>query len=227
MAGRVKYEVNESQGEELNLPCTQCSGAPSHKVVSSYDEKGSDGDQEYSVDWNTKYQIVQCQGCKTISFRQASTNSEDYHQVGPGEYDYAVSEKLFPSRSAGRKGLGESTHYLPQTVERIYDETLTALANQCPVLSGIGLRALLETVCKEKNAGGGNLFNQIDSLKNSNILTPASAAILHKIRTLGNEAAHEVKPHTGRQLGLAMEIIEHLLKESYILPKQVAAEFNE
>lgn len=228
MARKITYAVNGSLERELNLPCLKCAGKPSHKVVASFDESGSDsefhGDTFY---WNDHYQVVQCQGCKSISFRQASTNSEDHYQIGEDEWEYGESEKLFPSRLDGRTGLGNDTRYLPNNVARIYDETLTALANQCPVLSGIGLRALLETVCKEKNAVGGDLFKKIDSLLAASVLTPASAAILHKIRALGNAAAHEVKPHSDKQLGLAMDIIEHLLKEAYILPKQVESEFED
>ena len=117
--------------------------------------------------------------------------------------------------------------YLPANIRRIYDETLMALSNQAPVLAGIGLRALLDTVCKEKNATGNDLLKKIDSLVGTGILNPASAAILHKIRTLGNAAAHEVKPHNDKQLALAMDIVEHLLKDVYILPKQVESEFDD
>jgi hypothetical protein len=228
MSKNIKYDVNNSQGREVNLPCVTCAGKPSHKVMASFDENGTE--KEYhreTFHWTVNYQVVQCQGCKSISFRQVSTNSEDHYQIGEDEWEYGESEKLFPSRLAGRKGLGNDTRCLPPNVCRIYDETLSALANQCPVLSGIGLRALLETICKEKNASGGDLLKKIDSLVTTNVLTPASAAILHKIRTLGNAAAHEVKPHSDKQLSLAMDIIEHLLKEAYILPKQVESEFDE
>lgn len=67
---------------------------------------------------------------------------------------------------------------------------------------------------------------KIDSLVSASVLTPASA-ILHKIRTLGNQAAHEVKPHSDRQLSLAMNIVEHLLKDVYVLPKQAESEFGD
>ena len=90
----------------------------------------------------------------------------------------------------------------------------------------MGLRALVETVCKEKEAVGGDLFKKIDSLVEKRVLTPVGATILHKIRTVGNAAAHEVKPHSERQLSLALDIVEHLLKDVFILPKQVEAEFE-
>jgi hypothetical protein len=67
----------------------------------------------------------------------------------------------------------------------------------------------------------------MDDLTTKSVLTPAGAEILHKIRTLGNAAAHEVKPHSEKQLGLAMDVVEHLLTDVYILPRRVAAEFGD
>lgn len=86
---------------------------------------------------------------------------------------------------------------------------------------------MIETVCKENNAEGRNLLLRIDDLVAKNILTPAGSTILHKIRTLGNDSAHEVKPHSEKQLGLAMDVAEHLLTDVYILPKKVQAEFKD
>lgn len=226
MGSTIKYHDNKTKGEEHSLPCIKCLGKTTHKALASADIRGDSGDSDYQ--WSVDHQIVQCLGCKSISFRQASSNSESYYPVDDeGNYDYEVEESLYPSRIEGRKGLGYDTHYLPANVRRVYDETLLALSNQAPVLAGIGLRALLETVCKEKKATGRDLLNKIDSLVGTGILTPVSAAILHKIRTLGNAAAHEVKPHSDKQLALAMDVVEHLLKDVYILPKQVESEFKD
>lgn len=224
----IKYEKDSTADEEHKISCTKCSGKTAHKVVSSYDLRGEYNDGQHSMQWAVDHQIIQCLGCKTISFRKASSNSEDWIQTSyDGDGDYVVDENIYPSRVDGVKGLGDDTYYLPTNVRRVYDETLNALSNQLPVLAGIGLRALLETVCKEKNATGHDLLKKIDSLVTASVLTPASAAILHKIRTLGNNAAHEVKPHSDRQLSLAMNIVEHLLKEVYILPKEVESEFGD
>jgi hypothetical protein len=50
------------------------------------------------------------------------------------------------------------------------------------------------------------------------VLTANGAATLHKVRTLGNKSAHEVEPHTSEQLGVAMDVCEHLLQDVYIIP---------
>ncbi len=227
MPNTVEYHINKTQGQELSIPCVKCSGRTAHKVLASVDVRGEDGDANYSFNWATDHQVIQCLGCKSVSFRVESSNSEDCYPIDDcGNFEYAVDEKLYPPRLEGIKGLGAETHFLPANVRRIYDETLMALSNQAPVLVGIGLRALLETVSKEKMATGRDLLKKIDDLVEKGILTPASAAILHKIRALGNAAAHEVKPHSDRQLGLAMNIVEHMLKDVYILPKMVEFEFE-
>jgi hypothetical protein len=215
--------VNETQGAEEKVPCSKCDGKTYHKVLVSVDRSG--GDDE--INWEFHYQVIQCQGCKTISFRRASSNSEDYNQVGPDEFESVVYEDIYPSRVEGRKGLEDKVRYLPSKVQNIYTETLQALNSKSPILAGIGLRALVETVCQEKSAEGSNLVKKIDDLTEKKILTPTGAQFLHKIRTLGNTAAHEVKPHNEKQLGLALDVIEHLLTDVYILPKQVEAEMND
>jgi hypothetical protein len=217
--------LNKSQNNEVQVPCLQCTGSTAHEVVVSLDQSGHDSSCD--VNWQQSYQIIRCKGCKFISFRDANTNSEDYVQIGHDEWEYAISEILYPSRIEGRRDLGDAVRFLPPDTQRVYRETLKALGNSSPVLAGIGLRALMETVCKERQAAGANLFKQIDDLANQQVLTPAGANILHKIRTLGNAAAHEVKPHTEKQLGLALDILENLLKNVYILPILAAAEFDD
>lgn len=223
----VSYQANKTQGHEHDLPCIKCSGKTSHKVLASAELRGSDVNGGYSFDWWTDYQVVQCQGCRSISFRQASSNSESHFQVGPDDWEYDVAEKLYPRRIEGMKALGDDEAYLPSKVKQIYSEAVDALASQSLILAGIGLRALLEAVCKDRNAQGSNLYKQIDDLVEQRVLTPGSAQVLHKIRALGNAAAHEVKPHSEKQLALAMGIIEHLLKDVYILPKHAELGFPE
>lgn len=217
----MKYKVNTEHKIEPEVVCVKCAGKTSHKILASVDENGSEGD----FDWHSGHQIIQCQGCKSLSYRIVSSNSEEYFYDEHGDCHHIETEKLYPPRLEGRRSLGDQTIYLPQEVRQIYDETSIALAVHAPVLAAVGLRSLVEQVCKEKEAVDGDLFTRIENLVETRVLTPASAAILHKIRTLGNAAAHEVKPHTERQLSLAMDIVEHLLKDVYILPKQAEDEF--
>jgi hypothetical protein len=116
----------------------------------------------------------------------------------------------------------EHVALLPHNIHMVYEETRAALAADQPILAGIGIRAIIETVCKDQSAAGNNLMQNIDDLVTKGVVTPAGAEILHSLRFIGNEAAHEVKVHSQRDLLIALDVAEYLLKGTYILPKLAA-----
>lgn len=216
MSDTESLTVNKTQNSEYRLPCGKCLGATRHKVLQSVDIEGEM--EEGTYQYGDNYQIVQCLGCESISFRKCHSDSEDcFFDEETEEFEYIETVELYPSRVVGRHKLRQ-VHFLPFAVSRIYSETHSALCNKQPILAGIGIRALVETVCKEKVATGSNLEQKIDDLVGKGVLTTSAAETLHSMRILGNEAAHEVKPHSDETLGLAMDVVEHMLNDVYILP---------
>lgn len=124
---------------------------------------------------------------------------------------------LYPSRTEGRRPLPDC-YILPNKLEEIYRETVGALNGNQPVLAGMGIRAIIEAVCRDRNASGEDLFEKINDLLAQGVLTKDGSDILHRLRVLGNNAAHEIKAHSATELTLAMDVAEHLLQAVYILP---------
>jgi Domain of unknown function (DUF4145) len=213
----VNREINKTIDKVIDVPCNECDRVNKHRILASVSVDGEDWYGENSVQYWDEYQIILCQGCETTSFRISSTNSEDWDFVDADKVVYNKTINLYPSRDVGRNPIKDS-HLLPSNVQRIYEESIKAMNNEQPVLAGIGIRALVETICKDKQAEGYGLDKKIDNLVTKGVLTAEGATILHKIRTLGNNAAHEVKPHTADQLGLALDVCEHLLQGVYLLP---------
>ncbi len=211
--------INKSQDEECRIPCRNCHVETRHRVLQSVDISGREYSRgELYFAYDDSYQIVQCQGCDDISFRQVHFNSEDFeHDPETDEVVSAATINVYPNRVSGRHKLRQA-HFLPFEVSRIYSETHAALCSKQPILAGIGIRALVEAVCQLEEAEGSNLEKKIDSLMTRGILTKAEAEHLHSMRILGNTAAHEVKPHSEIMLSLAMDVVEHLLTTVYILP---------
>lgn len=226
MGSTKELKINYTKGRKISVSCGVCKRATNHLVLASADIRGSD-DWEHgqSVDWGVDHQVVQCLGCDTISFRKSSHSSEDYIQVSHDEWELDELIELFPNRNDGRIAL-KDVELLPTDVERIYLETLKAINGTQPVLAGIGVRALIETISKERKANGKDLLGKINDLVTQGMLTKDGADILHKLRVLGNDAAHEVKPHSADQLSLALDVVEHLLQGVYILPHHAKQKFK-
>jgi hypothetical protein len=218
----IQIENGKKTNQDIDVTCGVCKRTTKHLILRDIYLTGREetGQEEYYY-WNDDYQIIQCKGCETVSFRKTHTNSEDLDSQG----DSSVHIDIYPNPQEGRNPL-QDTHLLPSNLFRIYKETLCSLNSGLAVLTGIGIRAIVETVCKDKQANGTDLFHKINDLVNQGVLTRDGADILHKLRTLGNDAAHEVKPHDKVQLGLALDVIDHLLLGVYILPYHAKAKFK-
>ena len=212
--------TNVEEGKEYKIPCIDCDRPTFHHVVRSaeYALKFDDGD--FSILGWEEYQIVECKGCRTLTFRKANRNTENtYFDKHSGSEELSESVELFPSRQVGRAEI-EGAWQLPAPIQRIYAETLSALRATLPVLAGIGIRALVESVCNDCKAGGANLEQRIDGLVTQGRLTSEGAEILHGLRLMGNQAAHEVKPHKVSDLNAAFDVIEYVLNCVYLIPKK-------
>jgi hypothetical protein len=213
----VTQKIISPEKETIEAPCKECKRNNKHHVLTSVELNGDIESGDNSLQYDAVYRIIQCGGCETISYMTRSQNSEDWDFDENNHPYWNVSINYYPSRNEGRAAMKDSI-LLPGGVQRVYEETISALNNDQVVLAGIGLRALVESVCKQKQAPGKNLAEKIDGLVELGALPRDGASILHKIRAMGNDAAHEVKPHKLDHLILALSVCEHLLQGVYLLP---------
>ncbi len=204
------YVTGTRDGRKHRVQCIACDNATLHTVRASVTDTEyvmENGDVIGSVDID--HELVQCDGCQNISYREfwcTSNEDPDYIELGPER------QRLFPPRLEGRRRI---TFKLPSEIEAVYTETYWALCNGFRILAGIGIRAIVETVCRKKGAKTGKLVKKIEKLVDLGVLSKNDAKALHRLRDLGNEAAHKVKPLSSTSLGVAMDVVEHLLRQVY------------
>lgn len=219
-----KVEDSKTQGETVQVECPQCETTTKHTVERALDwsdfYEGSDIHA-----WGT-YQIVRCNGCDPLSFRTVEGNSEDYDYDESGHMVLSETEKLYPERRkrsvVDELYLCDDVYKIPEIIQTIYRETLEAVQHDLPTLAGIGIRAVIEATCHDLKAKKRNLADKIDELVGMSLLTPAGAEILHGIRLLGNDAAHEMKAPKTKQISAAPKVIDHLLLGVYVLPQEAS-----
>ena len=126
---------------------------------------------------------------------------------------------MFPRRLP-RRQRKQHGRQVPEKIRKLYEEVYTSLCNDLDVLASIGMRAVLEMVCKDKGLVGGNLRKKVDGLAKKGIVVPTDAEILHNLRFFANESAHEAAEHTPEELIIGLNVIEHLLASLYVVPRE-------
>lgn len=200
----------EEKKKQVYHSCASCVRDTWHSVLEEHIESY----YEYRMD--TIYQIVQCCGCHTVSFRKVVRDYESAYPIDDYEWDVPEDISCFPSILKGHREL-EHVLDLPDTVREIYTQSIQAIKDNSNILAGIGLRATIEAICKDRCITGRTLEKRIDSLAKGGLISQKDAERLHAIRFLGNDAAHEIKKPDAKNLLIALRIIEHLLVNIYIL----------
>lgn len=212
----MKITIGFDVGAGVRSHCSACKRFTNHSVMSSVrvEEVHRIGDEEWgqTINYQIDHQIVKCLGCDEVGYRRRLETDDGDDPM----------TSYFPIPLLGHETLKEYWR-LPTDVQRVYNETISALTNEQPVLAGVGIRLLIERVCHEKGAIGGNLFTQIEALVPLGVIVADSAQMLHHLRDLGNDSAHGAKAHSQEQLLLALDIVETMLKNVYILPRQAEA----
>lgn len=210
----ITYKVKTQKKQQKNLLCGKCGAATEHKVFTVLAEHGANDENEY----HTEYMVVQCKVCKEINFCKTETNRDDMEEGADGEIVYPETITRFPVVSVIPKKVMAAG--IPRPIYHIYNETYSALCNSFGILTAIGVRTLIEIICKDKNTKGKDLSLKINDLVKEGYLSERNAKYLHGLRIMGNYSAHEAKTYTETQLRLAFDIVEHLIETVYVIPSK-------
>lgn len=196
------------------INCGSCNKVTSHHVKARYDFEQIVNLREFGLNGTMKmdheYLIVQCAGCEHISFVDIIP-----HESGWEVYQYPEPiEKEYQGLFLDQNELME----VPDEISDLYEEISVAYKKQAPILAGIGLRALVEGICRDQNINGRNLKEKIVELHAQGFISSQELPILDKLRTIGNVSAHEIKAMDEMTLKHAVLIVNHIIRSIYILP---------
>jgi hypothetical protein len=164
--------------------------------------------QQLLLAW-TRAQILECQRCGQFSFRLGwSVTPEREHTwswstfINP-EIDHGVPVRI------------------PPKADKLYRETRKAFDAGAFTLAAVGIRAVIEAICKEHSCKGADLQQKIAKLKD--FLAPCEVKLLQAQRAIGNEAVHHMETPSAEELAIAFTALDHLLKTLYEIPAHIEA----
>jgi len=118
---------------------------------------------------------------------------------------------------------------VPEQIGILYTQVISAINTKHFLLSGAGIRMIIEGICLDKSILDGevtdsfctkrksNLEGKINGLEGARFITPIEAKILHEVRKIGNETVHRLNQPTIKSLGKIMQVLTKLLFSIYEL----------
>ncbi|WDO14534.1 DUF4145 domain-containing protein [Flavobacterium sp. WW92] len=192
--------------------CPICELPTNHEIL--YTKKtGSEHDDDFH--WHRNYDVIQCKGCDNIQFRTVYGDESMFS--GYDEYETYYEDKKHYPLSINGHNIIKNYYSIPDKIRIVYLESLEAIKSNCYLLSGVGLRAVIEAVAIEQAIQGRTLEQKINNLLRNKLITERDANRLHSIRFLGNDSVHEMEVPKESKIRIALDIVEHLLNNLYLI----------
>ncbi|WP_459500897.1 DUF4145 domain-containing protein [Bacillus sp. C1] len=237
---------------DQQLYCYSCKKKTNHMHVQNNEGKKLEyiklatPEESQDFQYRDSYSIVQCLGCDEVSFLRAYCD-EDMLKIGyDGNWESYEEYTVYPEEPKEEtKGLYleyksiYEFNNIPDFIFDLREEVIEAYRKEMFLLCSMGIRMLLEGICKEKGIvqiqkiknkelqfdKSGNpemrnlsLHEKIEELHKQQYIIESHKGVLHQVRGMGNYAAHEMITYSPETIAQALKIIEHMLYSIYEIP---------
>ncbi|MCK9988876.1 MAG: hypothetical protein AzoDbin1_05348 [Azoarcus sp.] len=198
----------------MKAHCNSCGGERNHERLKQIDKRWSEEvGNGYQISGGDTYYVLECRGCESVKILHESWFSEDTGPTG----DPYIKQVYYPSsifRPHPRwfQSLDSAWH-----ISKLLREIYQAMQNDAPSLAAMGIRAVIEAIMIDKVGDQGTFRKNLSEFQNKGFISTFQLGILEAVLELGHASIHrEFIPDTD-QLGVALDIMENLVHELYLL----------
>ena len=122
------------------------------------------------------------------------------------------------------RGIGDGEDYWPTAARRHWKQAHSNLNNNNYDAAALMARSALQVITRDQGATGNTLYEEIESLATSGVLSPTIKDWSHEVRELGNPVAHanpDDEETSAEDAEDIVKFLDFLLKYLYDLPKQI------
>lgn len=145
-------------------------------------------DQGFFEDLERRWQVVVCSSCEEVLLLQESGWSTEEYIVDSDEKGREIWKRPFKQETLYPPQKKAFVH-LPPSVSRAYGIAVKLLPIE-PIAFAVFAGRTLEFVCKDKNAQGKTLKQQLDDLAKRGEIPNVLSEMAHSIRFFRNQGAH-------------------------------------
>ncbi|MBK3495329.1 DUF4145 domain-containing protein [Viridibacillus sp. YIM B01967] len=222
--------------------CKACEQKTNHGYLIKHSVDGDDEEFQFEE----HFYIIQCLGCDTIAFLREYGDETMLDYDEDGDWVYYTEKSVYPEEPAKLSEYKEIRREIkefekvPSLINDLYNQVVSSYNSRHYLLCAVGLRMIVEGVCKELDVKEGftlnehgekvrdkqgnettraNLEGKINGLQTAGVITNKQSEILHQIRLFGNITAHELKVPRRTAVKSGLEIIENVLHNIFDLEK--------
>jgi hypothetical protein len=206
--------------------CNRCNGLTNHIVKAEHNidesaEIDNDGVIESHYLGSFSYQIIECNGCDSITYRSIDF-FPDFLDMDESTGNWTVSngktfETYFPDRLENSM-IEKRIVGIPNLLKRAYQEVLQCYNSDLRILCSAGLRAMIEGICNHHQINGPTLKDRIDALGKNGLISTELSKSLQAHRFIGNKALHQLSFAEKNELKDAIELIEITMENLFGVP---------
>lgn len=212
----------EPTKSQASIPCNECAGERNHAIRTMFSAQGPMGatdDDGVPLAFDL-FEILQCLGCNAVTVRRTKWNgSKYYHDPESSGFIYAdESITYLPMRITRARPLWLSS--LPRAVELVLGEVYSTLDVGALTLAAIGVRTIIDMVALKAVGDLATFEKKLEALEKGGWLGSLDRKRVEVVVDAGSAAAHRGFRATPTSIGHMMEVVEHLLKATYVLDLQ-------
>lgn len=205
--------IKKSKEQKTKIFCNECQQELIHFIIGSANRKGSDQiDREFSINWSNEYQILECQGCRNITYRTKHWNSESQFSHYETDYEYLY----YPPLTTRIKPNWYDD--LDERYQDILDEVYIAANSDIRFLATFGVRTALDVLIVDKIGDIGSFTKKLNNLLTNGHINQHEHDLLQIVIYAGSAAAHKGYKPEQEGLNSIMDIVESLFEQLCIKP---------
>ena len=197
--------------------CRRCGGERHHSIIAetsrTWDEGVSGGDV---------WQIVECRGCRTITFVHGHWFSEDEEMTDEGPAPI-LHRDLYPP-APPRKMPEWGTDFLLSLsgdnawISKVHEDIYAAVGLEANALAAMGARAIVDYVVTSKAGEKGNFKDKLIRMREQQLISETQVDVIYAAFDAGSAAAHRGFSPSREDVYTLLDITEALLEQIYIVP---------
>lgn len=214
-------ELEKMKNSPFSRLCDNCNTTTAHTVIHEvrWDEPNED------ITYIDYCQMTKCEACGHPGYRIVNVNDGNIHDDEDRHGLYCIPDLFFFQRNAESQIKASdilNTHDLPNEIRKMYEEVISSIQSGNFMLSGVGLRTIIEAVMVSLGSNGWSLSKKIDEAVGAGKITELDADRLRNVKFLGDSIAHRMAQPTQPEVASALRLCNHLLQSTFLLHRDAA-----